>query len=95
MHKGKHKLVEFEMNGIFTSLCRTHLNIQIDAEAVKSPFSFIGGIKQNSCSSSLQIFIRFCLDSFEITGTSFILHQKAFKVSVHVKFTTIKSIAGT
>lgn len=94
MHKEKHKLVEFERNAIFTSLCRTHLNIQIGAEAVKSPFSFIGSIKQNFC-SSLQIFIRFFLDSFEITGASFILHQKAFKVSVHVKFTTIKSTAGT
>lgn len=39
--------------------------------------------------------IRFCLDSFEITSASFILHQKAFKVSVHVKFTTIKSTTRT
>lgn len=39
--------------------------------------------------------IRFGLDSFKITSASFILHQKTFKVSVHAKFTTIKSTART
>lgn len=34
------------MNGIFTSLCRTHLNIQIGAEAVKNLFSFIGSMNK-------------------------------------------------
>jgi len=55
MQKGKYKLVEFEKHGTFTPLCGTHLNIQIGEEAVKSPFPFTGRIKQNSCSSSLQI----------------------------------------